>query len=236
MSEYVALIPAAGVGARAQLKLAKQFNLVGKKTIIEFAIDPFLKDENCKTIYVVVAEDTEAWEALPISQHNKIKTCIGASTRMLSVLNGLQEIKEDEDKSILVAVHDAARPCLDLKDLLGMMEKAQDEIKEDGEGCYLSYQPTESVNLIKNEKVQKSLDRNDVWLSATPQVFCLEDLLSALSKANEDEKVFTDEVSAMLHYFNKDISIYPCNKTNIKVTKKEDLETVEQYLKLAGRI
>jgi 2-C-methyl-D-erythritol 4-phosphate cytidylyltransferase len=236
MSEYVALIPAAGVGARAQLKLAKQFNLVGKKTIIEFAIDPFLKDENCKTIYVVVAEDTEAWEALSISQHNKVKTCIGASSRMLSVLNGLQEIKEDEDKSILVAVHDAARPCLDLKDLLGLMGKAQDEIKEDGEGCYLSYQPTESVNLVKNEKVQKSLDRNNVWLSATPQVFCLEDLLSALIKANDDEKVFTDEVSAMLHYFKKDISIYPCNKTNIKVTKKEDLETVEQYLKLAGRI
>ena len=236
MSEYVALIPAAGVGARAQLKLAKQFNLVGKKTIIEFAIDPFLKDENCKTIYVVVAEDTEAWEALSVSQHNKVKTCIGASTRMLSVLNGLQEIKEDEDKSVLVAVHDAARPCLDLKDLLGLMSKAQDEIKEDGEGCYLSYQPTESVNLVKNEKVQKSLDRNNVWLSATPQVFCLEDLLSALTKANDDEKVFTDEVSAMLHYFKKDISIYPCNKTNIKVTKKEDLETVEQYLKLAGRI
>jgi 2-C-methyl-D-erythritol 4-phosphate cytidylyltransferase len=195
-----------------------------------------LKDENCKTIYVVVAEDTEAWDALSISQHNKVKTCIGASTRMLSVLNGLQEIKEDEDKSILVAVHDAARPCLDLKDLLGLMGKAQDEIKEDGEGCYLSYQPTESVNLVKNEKVQKSLDRNNVWLSATPQVFCLEDLLSALTKANDDEKVFTDEVSAMLHYFKKDISIYPCNKTNIKVTKKEDLETVEQYLKLAGRI
>ena len=92
MSEYVALIPAAGVGARAQLKLAKQFNIVGKKTIIEFAIDPFLKDENCKTIYVVVADDTEAWEALSLSQHNKVKTCIGASTRMLSVLNGLQEI------------------------------------------------------------------------------------------------------------------------------------------------
>ena len=133
-------------------------------------------------------------------------------------------------------MHDAARPCLDLKDLLGLMSKAQDEIKEDGEGCYLSYQPTESVNLVKNEKVQKSLDRNNVWLSATPQVFCLEDLLFALTKANDDEKVFTDEVSAMLHYFKKDISIYPCNKTNIKVTKKEDLETVEQYLKLAGRI
>ena len=98
------------------------------------------------------------------------------------------------------------------------------------------YQPSESVNLIKDEKVQESLDRNDVWLSATPQVFCLEDLLSALIKATDEEKVFTDEVSAMLHFFKKEISIFPCNKTNIKVTKKEDLETVEQYLKLAGRI
>ena len=112
----------------------------------------------------------------------------------------------------------------------------RDEIKEDGQGCYLSYQPSESVNLIKDEKVQESLDRNDVWLSATPQVFCLEDLLSALIKATDEEKVFTDEVSAMLHFFKKEISIFPCNKTNIKVTKKEDLETVEQYLKLAGRI
>ena len=56
------------------------------------------------------------------------------------------------------------------------------------------------------------------------------------SKATDEEKVFTDEVSAMLHFFKKEISIFPCNKTNIKVTKKEDLETVEQYLKLAGRI
>ena len=236
MTDYVALIPAAGVGARAQLKLAKQFNLVGKKTIIEFAIDPFLKDEKCKAIYVVVSEDTEEWDALSISQHNKIKTCIGSSSRMISVLNGLHQIKEDEDKSILVAVHDAARPCLDLKDLLGLMNKAQEDIKEDGQGCFLSYQPSESVNLVKKEKVSKAIDRNEVWLSATPQVFCLEDLLHALSKAKDEEKVFSDEVSAVFNYFKKEISIYPCNRTNIKVTRKEDLETVEQYLKLSGRI
>ena len=79
MSEYVALIPAAGVGARAQLKLAKQFNIVGKKTIIEFAIDPFLKDENCKTIYVVVAEDTEAWQ--------RVALLLGWSTWELGIEN-----------------------------------------------------------------------------------------------------------------------------------------------------
>ena len=51
MSEdYLALIPAAGIGSRAQLKLAKQFTEIGSKTIIEYAIDPFLLDENCKKI------------------------------------------------------------------------------------------------------------------------------------------------------------------------------------------
>ena len=48
IDDYLALIPAAGVGARAQLSTAKQFLKIGEKTILEHAIDPFIKDENCK--------------------------------------------------------------------------------------------------------------------------------------------------------------------------------------------
>ena len=50
IDDYLALIPAAGVGARAQLSTAKQFLKIGEKTILEHAIDPFIKDENCKKI------------------------------------------------------------------------------------------------------------------------------------------------------------------------------------------
>ena len=70
--EYLALIPAAGVGSRAQLKLAKQFTEIGSKTIIEYALDPFLADENCKKICVVTQEDNDVWASLPISGHEKL--------------------------------------------------------------------------------------------------------------------------------------------------------------------
>ena len=56
IDDYLALIPAAGVGARAQLSTAKQFLKIGEKTILEHAIDPFIKDENCKKICVVTNE------------------------------------------------------------------------------------------------------------------------------------------------------------------------------------
>ena len=118
MSEqYLALIPAAGVGSRAKLKMAKQFTAIGSKTIIEYALDPFLLDENCKKICVVTQEDNEAWTSLSISGHEKIVSCIGGDTRMESVLRGLEMLMESEDKGSLVAIHDAARPCLSNEDL-----------------------------------------------------------------------------------------------------------------------
>ena len=47
IDDYLALIPAAGVGSRAQLSTAKQFLKIGEKTILENAIDPCIQDENC---------------------------------------------------------------------------------------------------------------------------------------------------------------------------------------------
>lgn len=237
MSEqYLALIPAAGVGSRAKLKMAKQFTAIGSKTIIEYALDPFLLDDNCKKICVVTQEDNEAWTSLSISGHEKIVSCIGGDTRMESVLKGLEMLMESEDKGSLVAIHDAARPCLSNEDLKKIMDFANEEMKDEGQGVFLAHQPSESVNLGDKNKVTKSLDRSKVWLSATPQVFFLEDILKALESAKEDEKFFSDEVGAAFTFFKNTISPLLSDRMNIKVTKKEDLVLVEQYLKLSGRI
>ena len=229
MSEqYLALIPAAGVGSRAKLKMAKQFTAIGSKTIIEYALDPFLLDENCKKICVVTQEDNEAWTSLSISGHEKIVSCIGGDTRMESVLRGLELLMESEDKGSLVAIHDAARPCLSNEDLKKIIDFANEEMKEEGQGVFLAHQPSESVNLGEKNKVTKSLDRSKVWF--------LEDILKALESAKEDEKFFSDEVGAAFTFFKNTISPLLSDRMNIKVTKKEDLVLVEQYLKLSGRI
>ena len=43
IDDYLALIPAAGVGARAQLSTAKQFLKIGEKTILEQQLILLLK-------------------------------------------------------------------------------------------------------------------------------------------------------------------------------------------------
>ena len=77
IDDYLALIPAAGVGSRAQLSTAKQFLKIGEKTILEHAIDPFIKDENCKKICVVTNEEDDLWPSLSISNQEKIISCYG---------------------------------------------------------------------------------------------------------------------------------------------------------------
>ena len=111
---------------------------------------------------------------------------------MESVLKGLEFLMEQEDKSSLVAIHDAARPCLIKEDLQKLMDFASEEMKDEGQGVLLAHQPPESVSLGNKNKITKTLDRSKVWLSATPQVFFLEDILRAIDNANEEKKVLLE--------------------------------------------
>ena len=234
--EYLALIPAAGIGSRAQLKTAKQFSKIGDKTIIEYSMDLFLRDDNCKSICVITNEDNDVWTNMPISNHEKVISCFGGLTRMASVLAGLELLMDKEDKSSLVVIHDAARPCLQKDDFNSLMEYADEEIKEEGQGAFLAYQPNESTSLCKKEFISEALDRSKVWLAATPQVFILEDVFNALTEAVAKDITFSDEVSAVFSHFKSEIKPISSSRMNLKVTKKEDIDVVALYLKLLGRL
>ena len=51
---------------------------------------------------------------------------------------------ETEDKNELIAIHDAARPCLIEAELNLLLSKAEEEIKNEGDGAFLAYQPVEA--------------------------------------------------------------------------------------------
>ena len=154
IDDYLALIPAAGVGSRAQLSTAKQFLKIGEKTILEHAIDPFIKDENCKKICVVTNEEDDLWPSLSISNQEKIISCYGGTTRMNSVLAGLELLIDQEDKSSLVAIHDAARPCLQIEDLKNLMEYADEEIVD----RLILIMVNEAVRCLQEEVVNSPKD------------------------------------------------------------------------------
>ena len=236
MEEYLALIPAAGMGSRAQQNMAKQFQKIGAKCLIEYSIEPFLRDEKCQKICVVLQEEDEIWDSLAISKSEKIITCDGGTSRMESVHLGLKRLLETEDKNELIAIHDAARPCLIEAELNLLLSKAEEEIKNEGDGAFLAYQPVESVNIVTNGTVKESLERNKIWLSSTPQVFRMVDVYNSIELATAEEKIFSDEVSSVSNYLKGQIHAVPCSKSNFKVTRKEDFEVATKILKEIGRL
>ena len=233
MEEYLALIPAAGMGSRAQQNMAKQFQKIGAKCLIEYSIEPFLRDEKCQKICVVLQEEDEIWDSLAVSKSEKIITCDGGTSRMESVHLGLKCLLETEDKNELIAIHDAARPCLIEAELNLLLSKAEEEIKNEGDGAFLAYQPVESVNVVTNGTVKESLERNN---SSTPQVFRMIDVYSSIESAIAEEKIFSDEVSSVSNYLKGQIHAVPCSKSNFKVTRKEDFEVATKILKEIGRL
>ena len=236
MEEYLALIPAAGMGSRAQQNMAKQFQKIGAKCLIEYSIEPFLRDEKCKKICIVLQEEDEIWDSLAISKSEKIITCDGGTSRMKSVHLGLKCLLETEDKNELIAIHDAARPCLIEAELNQLLSKAEEEIKNEGDGAFLAYQPVESVNIVTSGTVKESLERNKIWLSSTPQVFRMIDVFNSIESAIVEEKIFSDEVSSVRNYLKGQIHAVPCSKSNFKVTRKEDFEVATKILKEIGRL
>ena len=80
------------------------------------------------------------------------------------------------------------------------------------------------------------MDRNKIWLSATPQVFILEDVFKALGEAVNNEKTYHDEVSAVYSFYKGSIKPINSSRMNLKVTKKEDIAIAELFLKLMGRL
>ena len=236
MEEYLALIPAAGMGSRAQQNMAKQFQKIGAKCLIEYSIEPFLRDEKCQKICVVLQEEDEIWDSLAISKSEKIITCDGGKSRMESVHLGLKCLLETEDKNELIAIHDAARPCLIEGELNLLLYKAEEEIKNEGDGAFLAYQPVESVNIVTNGTVKESLERGKIWLSSTPQVFRMIDVYNSIESAIGEEKIFSDEVSSVSNYLKGQIHAVPSSKSNFKVTRKEDFEVATKILKEIGRL
>jgi 2-C-methyl-D-erythritol 4-phosphate cytidylyltransferase len=184
----------------------------------------------------VLQEEDEIWDSLAISKSEKIITCDGGTSRMESVHLGLKCLLATEDKNELIAIHDAARPCLIEAELNLLLSKAEEEIKNEGDGAFLAYQPVESVNIVTNGTVKESLERNKIWLSSTPQVFRMVDVYNSIELATAEEKIFSDEVSSVSNYLKGQIHAVPCSKSNFKVTRKEDFEVATKILKEIGRL
>ena len=95
---------------------------------------------------------------------------------------------------------------------------------KDNDGCIAALLSHDTVKKVKNFKIVRTLDRNNIWLAQTPQTFKKKILLEAMSNNNA-----TDEAS-MVEAAGGVVSVTEGSIMNFKITTIDDWELAEKIV------
>ena len=216
MFKVSAIIPAAGSGSRFGEE--KQFKILKGRPLWAYTLDPFIKSSLINEIVFIVPEafinTVQSSESFIIASKNKeIKVIAGGSKRIDSVLNGLYSTKKTNG---LVCIHDAARPFIRESFITETVNSCKDF-----DGAVLAIPSVDTIKIVKDEIVNKTIDRAIIWMAQTPQTFHRDKLLDAF-KNNINVHV-TDE-STLMELSGYSIKIIYGDAENFKITNKLDWE------------
>ncbi len=223
---FVALIPAAGVGARMGAVIPKQYAQLAGKPMLQHVIDIFASARQIDHAYVVVSAADGYIDDLSLPPRCTVLRC-GGATRQASVTNGLQAIAGSIDPDDWVLVHDAARPGLTVE----LIEKLIAFGKEDPVGALLAVPVVDTIKLSNGHShVASTVSREHLWAAQTPQMFRHRMLLSALRDAEGSGREITDEASA-IEAAGLQPKLVEGSARNFKVTMPDDLPIAELHLR-----
>ncbi|WP_183557710.1 2-C-methyl-D-erythritol 4-phosphate cytidylyltransferase [Massilia aurea] len=227
VTRHVALIPAAGVGARMAAGSPKQYLPIGAKPMLRHTVDAFLSSPLIAHTYVVVSADDPFIDAvLPDASDGASRVTVlrcGGATRMESIRNGLHAVRAALADTDHVLVHDAARPGLNA----ALIERLITETGDHPAGGLLALPVVDTVKRRGDDGIA-TVDRANLWLAQTPQMFTYALLCRALDAAT-DPAAITDDASAVqaLGLAPRLVEGHP---RNLKVTLPSDIRIAEMYL------
>ncbi|MFN7988221.1 MAG: 2-C-methyl-D-erythritol 4-phosphate cytidylyltransferase [Thermoanaerobaculia bacterium] len=217
----VALIPAAGVGAR--------FHDSGPKALVKLAGKPFLlhalerlaASGRVDRAVVAVSPGHEAAFATALAGFSAmpVTTTRGGETRRDSVVAAWRASGAADGD--LLCVHDAARPLVEPADVAAVVDVAAEH------GAALAGSPvTDTVKRVRDGVVVETVPRNDLFAAATPQVLRAGLLRDAVEAGLADA---TDDVE-LLERRGVAVRTVVTSRWNVKITYPEDLARAEAWL------
>lgn len=225
MVEYNVIILAAGQGKRMKADKNKQFLTLLDKPLIIHTLKPFLQDNWCNQIYLVINpnEETQMKQLLEnYSCYQQVKLVYGGKERQESGYFGLLAI-EEENQDKVVMIHDGARPFINREQLHQLTISA-----EKNHAALLAVPVTDTIKRKEAQSLE-TLDRTTLWAAQTPQAFSYSLILKAHKKAAADDFLGTDDVS-LVERLAKPVDIVEGSYQNVKLTTPEDIMRAEMIL------
>lgn len=222
----VAIIAAAGHGARMAGKRPKQFLELAGTPIIFHTLKVFEECDAIQEIIVVIPADATA-DFLSLAHKQNLrklaKVVPGGATRAASVLHGLQAVREATAE--IVAVHDGVRPFVTSDEIARTVAAARHE----GAAVLVST-PVDTMKEVSAGVVVKTLKRAGLRNALTPQCFTYKLLRRAYETVDVSDPELTDE-SSLVERLGVRIVTVEGSPRNIKITRPEDILVGEAMLK-----
>lgn len=215
----VAIIPAGGAGRRMGNGTPKQYLPMAGIPIIVHTLQAFQRSPVVDEIFLVVPEgDVPEVRQEIVERHGLAKVSLvlpGGKERQDSVRNALQQVSDEHG---IVVVHDGVRPFVS-GDLIS---RAVETAREFG-AATVGVPVRDTVKEVTAEGwVKKTVIREGLWLTQTPQAFRRPIIIDAYEKAGAEGFYGTDDAS-LVERTGITVRMIPGDCNNIKVTTPEDL-------------
>jgi 2-C-methyl-D-erythritol 4-phosphate cytidylyltransferase len=226
----IAIIPAGGAGKRMGRVVPKQYLSLAGVPILVHTLRVFQCSPLIDEILLVVPEGDIPDVRRDLVQRyriSKVRLVLhGGRERQDSVRNALAHLL-DEDEGIVI--HDGVRPFV----TADLIERAVAGAGEFG-AVSVGIPIRDTVKAVNAEgRVVKTVSREGLWLTQTPQAFRREVIIAAYTRAEADGFYGTDDAS-LVERMGIPVRMIPGDIDNIKVTMSEDLVRGEMILRRMG--
>lgn len=220
------ILVAAGQSSRfGDAHYKKPFAPLAGRAVWLHAAEKFLERDDVKKLVVVIAPDDREMFLDTFGANLAfmgIDLAIGGDKRATSVRNGLAKLSAGID---LVAIHDAARPCL----AKNWLDEVFTVASRTG-AAILATPVTATLKRVDAARaIVATVDRTGLWEAQTPQVFSHQLLANAFATDTADTA--TDEAQ-LIQATGHAVTVVPGSALNLKITTRDDLRLAEQVLKV----
>lgn len=222
----MALVPAAGRGLRMGGSVPKQFLALGGQPLIFHSLRVLQASSVITEIILAVPQNEMDYclKEIVAKQHfTKVtKVVPGGHERQDSVRHALEAVRDDVD---VVLVHDAVRPFLTGH----MVEEVVKAARAKG-AAIIALPMKDTVKQVRADHViERTVDRQSLWLAQTPQAFRRDWLLAAHRKAHAEGIHATDD-AYLIEWAGHPVVVVEGSGENIKLTRPEDMVIGEAIL------
>ncbi len=215
------ILLAGGVGNRFKSKTNKQLIEINGKTLLEICIENFNKHLKNINIQIVINKSNLNFIKNIANKYKLLKPVLGGITRQQSVFKGLIALKNYNNEYVLI--HDTARPIVTFEVLEQLLDFTKKQVN-----CVAPVIPiNDAVRVIKDDKINKVLNKENQILVQTPQLCNFKELVSAHKITNIE---YEDETSIFLSVGGANIHTIKGDPMSLKITRKHDLNLLYPHL------